>query len=52
MATMDALLRKFFSNFTVTGSGGRFLQGSKVSYELKEPWKGFLDNDEFVYGAG
>lgn len=52
MAVMDALLRKFFSNFTVTGHNGKFLQGSSVSYELKEPWKGFLNDDEFVSGAG
>lgn len=52
MKVMDALLKKFFSNFTVTGQNGRFSQGSEVTFELKEPWKGFLNNDDFVYGAG
>jgi DNA invertase Pin-like site-specific DNA recombinase len=51
MKTMDTLLRIFFSNFTITAPNGRFDKGSKVSYKLNEPWNGFIENGDFVYGA-
>ena len=52
MKVMDGLLRIFFSNFTITATGKDFRQGSEVIFELKEPWKGFLKNGDFVRGAG
>jgi DNA invertase Pin-like site-specific DNA recombinase len=51
MKVMDGLLRIFFSNFTITATGKDFRQGSEVVFELKEPWKGFLESNDFVYGA-
>lgn len=52
MKVMDALLRIFFSNFTITANGKDFRRGSEVVFELKEPWKGFLESGDFVRGAG
>lgn len=52
MKAMDELLRIFFSNFTITASSGKFYKGSQVSYKLNEPWNGFIENGDFVYGAG
>lgn len=52
MKTMDTLLRIFFSNFTIKPVLEGTFKGSIVSFELKEPWKGFLENDDFVIGAG
>ena len=52
MKVMDGLLRIFFSNFTITATNKSFAQGSEVVFELKEPWKGFLKNGDFVRGAG
>lgn len=52
METMDALIKIFFSNFTITPDKDSFRKGSKVVYELKEPYKGFLENGDFVRGAG
>lgn len=52
MAVMDALLRKFFSNFTITGTEDGFGRGSTVAYKLNEPWNGFVENNDFVLGAG
>ncbi len=52
MEEMDSLIRMFFSNFTITGKDSRFVQGSEVTFELKEPWKGFIKDEKFVYGAG
>lgn len=52
MKVMDGLLRIFFSNFTITATGKDFRQGSDVVFELKEPWKGFLESGDFVNGAG
>jgi DNA invertase Pin-like site-specific DNA recombinase len=52
MKVMDGLLRIFFSNFTITATGKDFRQGSEVVFELKEPWRGFLKNGDFVRGAG
>jgi hypothetical protein len=48
MKVMDGLLRIFFSNFTITATGKDFRQGSDVVFELKEPWRGFLKNGDFV----
>ena len=52
MKQMDDLLRIFFSNFTITADGKDFRQGSRVTYKLKEPWNGFLENKDFSLGAG
>ena len=49
---MDALLRIFFSNFTITPGKDGFRKGSKVVHKLNEPWKGFVENNDFVLGAG
>lgn len=52
MKTMDALLRIFFSNFTITPVKDGTFKGSIVTYKLNEPWQGFVDDDDFVSGAG
>ncbi len=52
MKAMDSLLRVFFSNFTITATNEDFRKGSQVSYKLNEPWQGFVDTSDFVYGAG
>lgn len=52
MKAMDALLRSFFSNFTITPITDGSFKGSSVSYKLNEPWKGFVENGDFVLGAG
>jgi len=52
MEAMDALLRIFFSNFTITAKGKSFRQGSETTFNLKEPWLGFLKDGKFVSGAG
>lgn len=52
MKAMDALLRIFFSNFTITPVDGKSYKGSRVSYKLNEPWNGFIENGDFVLGAG
>ena len=52
MKQMDSFLRIFFSNFIITATGKDFRKGSKVSLKLKEPWQGFLYNNDFVRGAG
>lgn len=52
MKAMDALLRIFFSNFTITGNEKGFTQGSTVSYKLNEPYEGFIKSNDFVLGAG
>jgi hypothetical protein len=49
---MDTLLRSFFSNFTINPIVDGSFKGSSVSYKLNEPWKGFVENDDFVLGAG
>ena len=49
---MNTLLRNFFSNFTIHPAKKGSFQGATVSYELKEPWKGFVENGDFVCGAG
>ncbi len=52
MKAMDALLRIFFSNFTIHPIKDDSFKGSKVTYKLNEPWQGFIDSDDFVSGAG
>lgn len=52
MKQMDALIRIFFSNFYISNDSGSFRKGSKVVSNLKEPWSGFLKDDNFVRGAG
>ncbi|MGD8373539.1 MAG: recombinase family protein [Candidatus Woesebacteria bacterium] len=51
MKQMDALLRIFFSNFTIAPGEKSFAKGSTVTYKLKEPWNGFLESNDFVRGA-
>jgi site-specific DNA recombinase len=52
MKAMDALLRIFFSNFTITPPEDGKFRGSTVSYKLNEPWEGFVNANDFVSGAG
>lgn len=52
MKAMDTLLRIFFSNFIITPGENGFRKGSTVTYKLNEPWKGFVENGNFVNGAG
>lgn len=52
MKAMDSLLRIFFSNFTIEPVQDGTFKGSKVAYKLNEPWKGFVENGNFVRGAG
>ena len=52
MKAMDAVLRIFFSNFTITAQNGSFARGSTVVYKLNEPWNGFVKSQKFVSGAG
>lgn len=52
METMDALLRIFFSNFTILPAIKGSFKGSTVSYKLNEPWEGFVNANDFVRGAG
>lgn len=52
MKVMDALLRIFFSNFTITPSKDGFRKGSTVTIKLNEPWEGFVVANDFVRGAG
>lgn len=51
MSIMDELLRFFYLNFTIHPINGKFLKGSEVTYTLKEPWIGLLNDDKFVNGA-
>jgi site-specific DNA recombinase len=51
MKAMDMLLRFFFSNFTVNPINDSTFKGSTIEYKLKEPWEGFLKNNDFVLGA-
>jgi hypothetical protein len=52
MKAMDQVLRIFFSNFTIEPMNDSFKQGSKVTYNLKEPWAGFFRDEKLVHGAG
>lgn len=51
MKTMDALLRIFFSNFTIHPVEEGKFKGSSVTYKLNEPWNGFVNANDFVSGA-
>lgn len=46
MKLLDQVLRKFFSNFTVTQSGSGKQQRRDVVHTLKEPWLGLLKSEE------
>lgn len=52
MKVMDAPLRIFFSNFTITPGKDGFRKGSIVTIKLNEPWEGFVVANDFVRGAG
>lgn len=52
MKVMDALLRIFFSNFTITPGKEGFRKGSTVAIKLNEPWERFVIDNDFVRGAG
>ena len=52
MKAMDKILRKFFSNFTITDLGRGAGQRYDISYYLNEPWLGFVKSDELVHGRG
>ncbi len=52
MNAMDAVMRKFFSNFTVKQFGKGKEQRWEIDYKLKEPWQGFLESNNFVFGRG
>jgi hypothetical protein len=52
MKAMDTLLRIFFSNFTIHPLINGTFKGSTVTYKLNEPWNGFVENKDFVRGAG
>ena len=52
MEAMNTVLRFFFSNFIVHPVSEESYKGSTVTFKLKEPWNGFLENGDFVLGAG
>ena len=52
MSELDQLLKLFFSNFIIEPIKKDTFKGSKVSYKLNEPWKGFIESNDFVCGAG
>lgn len=52
LSTIDQVLRKFFSNFTVKQHGKGKQQRCDIDYKLKEPWQGFLENNELFLGRG
>lgn len=52
LSMIDQVLRKFFSNFTVTAVGKGAKQRCDIDYKLKEPWQGFLENENFDRGRG
>ena len=52
MEDMDKLLKYFFSNFTIIPTREGTFKGSNIGYKLKEPWNGFVKNNDFVCGAG
>jgi hypothetical protein len=51
MKVMDALLRIFFSNFTIMPGEDGFRKGSTVTIKLNEPWEGFVVANDFVRGG-
>lgn len=50
MALIDSILQIFFSNFTVKQPGKGKEQRCEIIHKLKEPWEGFLNNNEFSCG--
>ena len=52
MSELDQLLKIFFSNSIITPIKKDTFKGSRVSYKLNEPWKGFIESNNFVCGAG
>lgn len=52
MNGLNQLLKIFFSNFIIEPIKKDTFKGSKVSYKLNEPWKGFIESNDFVCGAG
>jgi prefoldin subunit 5 len=50
MDVLDENLKKFFSNFTVKQWGVGKQQRSKVTFNLNEPFAGFIKSDNFVNG--
>lgn len=50
MEHMDVVLKKFFSNFIILDHGRAAQQRYDISFELKEPYAGFLKSNEFVRG--
>lgn len=50
MSQLNAMIKFFFSNFTIKQYGTGKKQRWDIDYKLKEPWQGFLENDEFVRG--
>ena len=49
---LDDVVRIFFSNFYVKVYGRGKGQRYDIDYKLKEPWQGFLSDDNFVHGRG
>lgn len=52
MGLLDENLKKFFLNFTVKQWGVGKKQRSEVTFNLNEPFAGFIKNDNFVIGRG
>ncbi len=52
MEAMDKVLRNFFSNFTIRQYGTGKKQRWEIDYNLKEPYQGFLQNDNVLHGRG
>ena len=52
ISVIDQVLRKFFSNFVVKQYGKGKQQRWDIDYKLKEPWQGFLENNNFDHGRG
>ena len=48
MSELDQLLRVSFSNFIITPIKKDTFKESKVSYKLNEPWRGFIESNDFV----
>ncbi len=52
MAALDAILRKFFSNWTVELSDQPSKQWSIANFNWQEPWNGFVKSGNVVLGRG
>lgn len=52
MGVLDENLKKFFSNFTVKQWGVGKKQRSEVTFNLNEPFAGFIKSGNFVRGRG